>query len=660
MALIFASGFELNSVTSAEEFNTITGATIDNTSQMSGVYSGHISSLSSGTAQFFRFQFAAAAGNQFFFSQHYKVSTLPSAENCIFLVNNANDLATPVAYVTLDSGGLLRLYDEDGVIGSASSAISTGTKFQLEVQFDRSAAAGSHIVRARLNNVEFAGSNTRSVSAGIFSANWGGNLLAEAQTTGQWYIDDIIINDVSGSFNTYPGAYQLGIIRPNAAGDSNQWNDTANAAGSTNNYQLVDEVNPDDATTMVQSGTLNDVDMYNYEASGIGASDTVLFAAVSVRFSNNTADTTTAFRVRAEKTSGGTVSESSNIVPNSTAWMSNSVNQPRSAPLIMYTDPDGAAWTQSTLDSMQAGVKLQVANVNRIRVTALWVYFAYVPAAGVTVTPGTASLTTTSFAPVLNSIITTGVLALSLATFAPVVTVSDNQSVTPGVAPLTTATFAPTVSVSDNISVVPSVASLTTTGFEPTVSTTQNVTVEPGALALVTSAFAPDVSVTEDQVVTPSAASLSLTSFAPTILTPRTVTPDTASLSITAFAPQVNLAVTPGVASLTLSTFAPSVTTSDNISVTPDTLSLVTEGFAPVVGVGVITTPDTASLSLTGFAPTVTATTGTYVFPSTATLTLTPYRPIVNHSVAARKYFIDTNGNIFWVLSDSIGLIEKI
>lgn len=383
MAVVACIGFELNSVTSAEELTTVTGATITSTSPISGTFSGLISSLASGTAQLFRFQFAPSAANVFYFSFWYRPDTLPSAENRIFVGNNANNLTSPEIYLTIDNTGVLKLYDEDGQIGSASSALSTGTAYLIQIAFDRSAAAGSHVVSGYVDTVQFATASNRSIAAGIFSASWGGNLNSEAQTTGQWLFDDIVINDNTGSFSTLPGNIRLlDTMKPNAAGDSNQWLDTAGSAGTTNNYTLVDETNPNDATDFVQSGTANDQDLYNLQNTGtnISASDTMHFAAVGVRYRNDVADATTAFRMVIEKEASGTKLESASIVPKSTAWQSNGNNQPRVQPLIAYTDPDGAAWTKPTLNSCQVGPKLQTANVNKVQVSCVWVYFCFTPA----------------------------------------------------------------------------------------------------------------------------------------------------------------------------------------------------------------------------------------------------------------------------------------
>lgn len=168
--------------------------------------------------------------------------------------------------------------------------------------------------------------------------------------------------------------------------------------------------------------------------------------------------------------------------------------------------------------------------------------------------------------------------------------------------------------------VTPTTASLTLSTFTPTVSVSDHKTVTPSTLSLTISTFAPTVSVSDNQSVTPTTTSLTLTLFAPTV-------------SVTS-----NQTVTPGTASLTTTAFAPTVLASDNKSVTPATLSL----------------------TLTTFAPTVTVEDPGLVSPNPASLTLTTFAPTVTYSVVARKYYIDSNANIYWVINQDIGLVEKV
>lgn len=385
MARLWQTGFEWNTITANEEFTAGNDTPVlQGTTVRTGLKALQITALTSATPRYLRFQFSTTNLNVLFTRIYFRVDTLPTAENRILVLNDSGTTATPVVYLTVDSGGLIRLYDEDGQIGSASSALSTSTWYRIEIKLDRSAASGSHICEGKIDGITFATASNRAIGAGVQIFVIGGNLGAtpETQTQANWFFDDVALNDNTGSFQTsYPGDGKVYEQRPNSPGDANQWADTANAAGTSNNYTLVDEDNPNDATDMVQSGTLNDIDMYALQDSGIGAGDTVNVVMVGGKFRNNVADATTAFRFRVEKTASGTVAESADIVPNTTTWNPNSSTVPRLYPIILYQDPDGAAWTQSTLDSMQAGIKLTVANVNRVQVTTVVVSIDYTPAA---------------------------------------------------------------------------------------------------------------------------------------------------------------------------------------------------------------------------------------------------------------------------------------
>lgn len=377
----FQTGFEWNTITANEEFTgTNDSPTIQGTVVRSGLRAYQVTALTSGTARYIRFQFASANIDVAFLRAYVRFDTLPSAENRIIILNDNNGVSTPVVYLSVDQSGALRLYDEDGQIGSASSNLSTSTWYRVEIKLDRSGSSGSHIVEGKIDGTTFATASNRAISVGVQHLLMGGNLNTEAQTQANWYFDDVALNDNTGSYqNSYPGDGKIIELRPNGQGDFNEWADTSNAAGSPSNYTLVDEDNPNDATDFVQKDTANKIDMYALQNSGIGASDTVNVVMVGGKFRNNVADPTAAFRFRIEKTSGGTVAESADIVPNSTTWNPNSSTIPRLYPIVLYNDPDGSPWTQSTLDSAQAGVKTTVAGTNRIQVTTVVVSVDYTP-----------------------------------------------------------------------------------------------------------------------------------------------------------------------------------------------------------------------------------------------------------------------------------------
>ena len=184
----------------------------------------------------------------------------------------------------------------------------------------------------------------------------------------------------------------------------------------------------------------------------------------------------------------------------------------------------------------------------------------------VTATPGTASLTTTTFAPVVSAprLVTPGKLSLTTTQFAPSVTVGVKTTI--GLKTLSLTTFAPTIV--NPKSATPGKLALTLTTFAPVV--TAGVSAVPGKRSLSLTAFAPTVAISQNQKATIGLKALSLSTFAPSALAPRLATIGKKSLTLSTFAPTVtataNQRVVPGTVALTLSPLAPTVTGSGVIT----------------------------------------------------------------------------------------------
>lgn len=398
MARLFQDGFEFNSVTNnPANWETISGSpTISTTTVRSGTYAARISSLVSGTPKGFIKKWSGTTANGPFFGRTYiYVHARPSASNHIISFNSASGTAgtSERGKITLESNGTLVLREASGTaVGSPSSALSLDTWYCVELKMDRTPANGSQILEARLAPDDgstptiFATSSALTIPGAAFALSVGGNLDLEAQTTGDWFFDDIAVNDNTGSFQTsYPGQGKIIQLRPSATGDTNTLStQTGGTAGGANNFTRVDEVTPDDATTFNGSNILNEEDMYNLDNSGIGSGDMVNVVSVGARFRNNTASATTRMNLQLEKTSGGTRTTSANIIPNTTSWNTNDAASPRVYPITTYQDPDGSAWTQTTLDSMQIGMKIGVGSANRIDLTSIWASVDYTASTGST------------------------------------------------------------------------------------------------------------------------------------------------------------------------------------------------------------------------------------------------------------------------------------
>lgn len=106
------------------------------------------------------------------------------------------------------------------------------------------------------------------------------------------------------------------------------------------------------------------------------------------------------------------------------------------------------------------------------------------------------------------------------------------------------------------------------------------------------------------------------------------------------------------------------ISLSSGVTVTPDTASLTLSGYSPAITTtqNVTVRPGVASLALTSYVPTVTASVNITLTPGVSSLSITTHRPIVSSSDGSTTlpYYIDSNGNIYWVINQSLGLVEKV
>lgn len=378
MARLWQCGFEENFAGNIEFQASNLGqsaGTISSTTKHSGTYGYRANSVSpNGLSNSFQF-LSAASNGPYFFRVYLNIASAPSAISSAIAVYNLVG-GGPFGRIRVATDRTLELWDSAGKIGSSSAALTLNTWYRLELKYFNNTGSGKLELDGRLDGTSFASTTTSTNVAAIGLVTWG--MLSGV--TADIYIDDIAINDSTGSFQTsFPGDGNIIHLRPNAAGDANSFaTQVGGTAGSANNYTRVNEVTPDDATTYNGSTTVNQEDLFNVDASGLTTSATVSVVMIGGRFADITAaDATAAFKFEVEKTSGGTISQSAAIIPNSNLWSSNALVNPFLYPLITYQDPDSAAWTSTTLDSMQIGYKLTTANTRVVAITAVWASVDY-------------------------------------------------------------------------------------------------------------------------------------------------------------------------------------------------------------------------------------------------------------------------------------------
>ncbi len=375
---LISSGLELNSATAGVEVTAVTNSpSINSSTVRSGAYS--LETENGGGQEYVRYYFESSNTNGDYYGRAYfRISTAVDIfDATIMSFLDTSNLQR--AAIKITSSNTLKLFDEDSQVGSASSALSTGTWYRIELRIDTTGSSGSHIVDGRIDGTSFASSTTRSIGTGVARLGIGINASDNSEVSnnqGGFIWDDIAVNKGIGTNqNTWPGDGKIIHLRPNTAGSAANW--TTNGTCTGGNYACVDEVTPNDATNYVSETTSDDIDEYNITDSSIGASDTVNLVSVGVRFSTSSA-TQEDFKVRLKESSSGIAIESTILSPDSTTWTTNGTADPKLYPLTAYTRPEMAsAWTDTQLDSAQIGVRDVLSSSGTVRVTALWLLIDY-------------------------------------------------------------------------------------------------------------------------------------------------------------------------------------------------------------------------------------------------------------------------------------------
>ena len=388
MARLWTGGAELQSTASLVEYTAIVtnAPAIETTIKRSGAAAWRINNASA--AEGFRNQHTTTQGVHFL-RLYLWVVTMPAGTSVFagFRISGAYKVA-----FRLTAAGLLQVFnsEDNALIGVNSTAISTGQWYRLEMKCDTTTLSSTAVEVSAYVDTPGASAfwNTSgTIDLSVLPTNIG--VAHTGDTTFDYVVDDVAVNDNSGSFqNSYPGEGKVVHLYPNGNGDNSAW--TGSDGNSTDNYLLVDEFPPDDATTYVQSNTSGQIDDYNLAAttSEIGSGDTITL--VQVGFRNAVSDATGAdpdVVLRVKAASGGTVEESPSLDINSTTY--GSPGGVALLPIANYNltlyDLPGAsatAWTKADLDTAQIGVREAVTDTHFVRVSAIWLVVEFIPASG--------------------------------------------------------------------------------------------------------------------------------------------------------------------------------------------------------------------------------------------------------------------------------------
>lgn len=349
-------------------------------------YSLKISSLASGVRQGIQNRPVSATtdGVPYYWQTSLYVVTRPSAANEIIGFANSSTM-TPSGdlNVRLLSTGELELRDNTTVLFT-SSVIALTTWTVIDIQFKRHATtpnAGSDTLEMRIDGAVVFTSTTASTVA-LSGQIIGGNLLAEAQTQGEWYFGRMAVNDNTGSSDaSYPSITErVSYLHPDGTGT----HDEPTATGASPNWECVNENSPNGLTDYASmtansanwssAGSRLMMTCTSAASAGIGAKDTINHVTIGVVWQ---AASAAACTVQPGLRSGGStidVGTGKSINVTTDSFLDDAVPAYAAQPL----DPAGAAWTATALDALEIGARGSDTTPN-CQVTAVWALVAFEP-----------------------------------------------------------------------------------------------------------------------------------------------------------------------------------------------------------------------------------------------------------------------------------------
>jgi hypothetical protein len=348
-----------------------------------GVYALRCNGLTSTTPSFLR-EIVTATTVQFVRFYLCPV-TLPSGTNRIAQWSSGG---TMIVAISLNSDGTLTLSDEDGTIGTSTKALDTADFFRIELKLDRTAAGGSHVVELKIDGTVAVTSSARNLSAGPAQWNLGGNLASEAQTQGDWYFDDVAINDsaAGGTQTGYPGEGFVVILHPDGQDDSIGPHTVPNTivGGDTFEWQAIDDnPTPDDTTTRLDIlGTGAFYATLTATPDHMGSSAVVSVVGYNWRMaaSANSLCHNVNFILRQNGSNTSLTGVTSSVNTYRTGSTANTTDT--ADRIVRYTNAgnSNAVFTKADLDStVYAGFQRAASNTSTPRITSVWVQVDYYP-----------------------------------------------------------------------------------------------------------------------------------------------------------------------------------------------------------------------------------------------------------------------------------------
>jgi len=328
MARVWQTGFEIGS---NAIFNLSAAGTISSGAGAPGSWSTYYLQGSSSDPQ----ATLPSAISEIYFGMRFRMDNYANAR---IIVQFYSPSATAQSCFVVTTGGVLqwrRGSSSGTILGTGTTVLSNGVWYYIEGRLKVHDTTG--IAEAKINGTSELNLTSQDTRNDASNATIDRFLVADSNLV---YLDDIYMNDTSGSVNTaYSGDIRITGYIPNADGS----NSGMTLSTGSNHYAVVDERPPNTTDYAYGTGT-TETDTLNIPAtSGVNtvqAATLWLYAQKSDAGAGNIAHVVK---------SSGTTDTGSDIALSSTwAYYSKIYDQ----------DPNGPTnWTASAIDSLEIGAK---------------------------------------------------------------------------------------------------------------------------------------------------------------------------------------------------------------------------------------------------------------------------------------------------------------
>jgi len=228
----------------------------------------------------------------------------------------------------------------------SEKALISGKRYYIEVKWNCVNSIGADTFIVLVNGEEWlnlpAGTDTRHTGE-----TEGVSRILLCGSGSYVYFDDVYICDLTGGVNDdFLGDVAIVCLNPDGNGNTNDF--TGSDADSTDNYLHVDETQPDDDASYVESSVVTDVDLYTFE--NLAVTPTVICAVQTVTFAKK--DDASAKTAKLITRINSTNYEGSAFAPDDGSYA-------YFTELWDVNPDDSAAWEEADLNGAEFGIKVE-------------------------------------------------------------------------------------------------------------------------------------------------------------------------------------------------------------------------------------------------------------------------------------------------------------